>query len=467
MIFNKYLKMSLPKIFIFSMLLIVLPCSAYAATISVLNQDGANEGFNDPTPVSPEGGNPGLTLGEQRLNALRFAADIVEGLLPTDSPVVIEVGANFDDLGDCEITPELTVSAILGGAGPETVHKDFSSAPLADTWYTQAQANALEAVDLDPGNNDAGAVFNTSIDDGFVCSSSLGGLLINWYYGYDQIVQEIIGVNFEIDFVSIVIHELIHAVGFLTLVDLQTGAELLGSPDTYSFQLEDHPSGMAWPDMTDAQRLVSTTSGGNLHWTGANVVSALGQHKGMYDPVTVEAGSSVSHFELIGTELMEPSYSGPNHNPGLAESLLSDIGWDLVGCTVSESPETSCSDGIDNDCDGAVDSNDLDCPQPCVPTQTVELDCQDGLDNDCNDLTDGDDANCQVVCEAPGCTITESPESTCDDSIDNDCDGLVDENDADCTSSECTLAQVGDSCTLDGECCTNKCKGAPGRKTCK
>jgi serine protease len=30
-------------------------------------------------------------------------------------------------------------------------------------------------------------------------------------------------------------------------------------------------------------------------------------------------------------------------------------------CTVTENPEVSCSDGLDNDCDGAADSNDTDC----------------------------------------------------------------------------------------------------------
>ena len=31
----------------------------------------------------------------------------------------------------------------------------------------------------------------------------------------------------------------------------------------------------------------------------------------------------------------------------------------------------------------------------------------------------------------------------------------------------CTLAQLGDSCTADADCCSGKCKGGPGNKTCK
>ncbi|MDY7094028.1 MAG: matrixin family metalloprotease [Acidobacteriota bacterium] len=31
----------------------------------------------------------------------------------------------------------------------------------------------------------------------------------------------------------------------------------------------------------------------------------------------------------------------------------------------------------------------------------------------------------------------------------------------------CTLGQKGDSCSVDGDCCSNKCRGPSGRKTCK
>lgn len=51
------------------------PAAAHAnATITIVNADGPNEGFNDPTPIAPVGGNPGTTVGEQRLNLFRYAA---------------------------------------------------------------------------------------------------------------------------------------------------------------------------------------------------------------------------------------------------------------------------------------------------------------------------------------------------------------------------------------------------------
>ena len=70
--------------------------SAGAATISILNGDGANEGFNDTTPVAPVPGNPGTTLGQQRLNLFQAAADRWAAMLVSDVEIVVL--ARFDSL---------------------------------------------------------------------------------------------------------------------------------------------------------------------------------------------------------------------------------------------------------------------------------------------------------------------------------------------------------------------------------
>lgn len=194
-----------------------------AATITVVNLDGAGEGFNDPSAPdfnSTAGGNTGATLGAQRLNAFQFAANIFGAAI--NSSVVIRVGANFDPLF---CTATLT---ILGQAGPVTAHRDFANALVPNTWYSAALANKLAGTDLAPANDDIGATFNSAI--GTTCAFPLP-----WYYGTDA--NPPAGT---IDFVTVVLHELGHGLGFLTFVSLSTGAKLVGRNDVFMLNLENH-----------------------------------------------------------------------------------------------------------------------------------------------------------------------------------------------------------------------------------
>lgn len=72
------------------------------------------------------------------------------------------------------------------------------------------------------------------------------------------------------------------------------------------------------------------------------------------------------------------------------------------------------------------------------------------------------------LASGPTCTPTEGPETSCSDGQDNDCDGLTDGSDSDCGSAGgCDLGQRGDPCTANSDCCSQSCKGKPGRKSCK
>ena len=58
-------------------------------------------------------------------------------------------------------------------------------------------------------------------------------------------------------------------------------------------------------------------------------------------------------------------------------------------------------------------------------------------------------------------------ELDCIDGIDDDCDGSIDCADADCAGDvACVCALAGTTCTSGQECCSGKCKGKPGRRTC-
>lgn len=297
--------------------------AVHAATVIVVNNDGAGEGFNDPTAAAPVGGNSGTTVGMQRQIAFQRAADIWGALL--SSAVPIRVGARFNPLS-CTAT-----SAILGSAGPVSAYRDFAGAPVAGTWYPVALANALYGSDLDSGaGNDISAQFNSNIGT-TGCMESSG-----WYYGLDASPP-----SGKMDFVSVLLHELGHGLGFLTYVNLTTGARMLGFNDTYMRNLESHgavPSD--YPSMSDAQRVTASTSTGNLHWLGANVRAAsgmltagtVGDHVRMYAPSPAKSGSSVSHWDTVLTpnQIMEPSYTVALHNPVLELPLFKDIGWTVL-----------------------------------------------------------------------------------------------------------------------------------------
>ncbi|RJQ45872.1 MAG: hypothetical protein C4538_07800, partial [Nitrospiraceae bacterium] len=168
------------------------------------------------------------------------------------------------------------------------------------------------------------------------------------------------------------------------------------------------------------------------------------------------------------------------------------------GTPQTEGPagDLTCSDGSDNDCDGAADTRDSNCSTVCVdndgdgygmnahpscPNGTV-IDCNDNnsginpgaADNNCN----GVDENCsgtpdegytpstttcgtgacaatgQNICQSgtvvntctPGAPQTEGPYSdqTCTDAVDNDCDGVTDAADNGCAPPTVCIDNDGD-----------------------
>src|SRR5690349_24995871 len=101
------------------------------ATFVIVNVDSPGEGFNDPTPAAPVGGNPGTTVGQQRLNVFVKAGQIWDAIL--HSPITIRVQASFDPLS---CTP---TSGVLGSAGPTTADSDFPGAGFPATCYASAE----------------------------------------------------------------------------------------------------------------------------------------------------------------------------------------------------------------------------------------------------------------------------------------------------------------------------------------
>ncbi len=156
--------MRTPKLFTLLVLAALVPAVQVpafgAANIVIVNGDGPNEGFNDPTPATPVGGNPGTTVGQQRLIAFQYAANVWGSIL--DSAVPVYVQATFDPLA-CNAT-----GATLGAAGAIQIFSNFPGREYDNTWYHVALANKLAGTDLAPGPNgtaadDIQAIFNANL----------------------------------------------------------------------------------------------------------------------------------------------------------------------------------------------------------------------------------------------------------------------------------------------------------------
>jgi len=299
--------------------------AAQAATFTIINTDGAGEGFNDNTPALPVGNNPGTTVGEQRLIAFQYAADLWGARI--DSDIDIRVEASFDEL-QCN-----SFGAVLGAAGPKVINRDFAGAPLKNTWYPPSIANIIAGTDINPATEEIVAFFNSRLGQ----PDCLAGTF--FYYGLDG------NEGLNIDFVTVLTHELGHGLGFLSLVDPSTGQELSGFPDVFSNFLEDHSTGNLFPDMTDFERAVASVDGtqstSDLHTVAPTAVEAGefltgGRHTSghllMYAPNPVEPGSSVSHWAKVMTpnQMMEPSFTAALHNIDLELALFSDLGYPLI-----------------------------------------------------------------------------------------------------------------------------------------
>jgi hypothetical protein len=256
------------------------------ATIIINNINSAGVGFNDPTPAAPVGGNPGTTLGEQRLYAFTYAADQWGATLTSTIPIVIS--AQMTPL-DCSST-----SAVLGSAGASQIFRNFPNAPKTNTWYSYALANKLAGAYQGTLNApQINANFNSNLGQ----TGCLDGQF--FYLGVDNQSPAT-----SIDFVTVLLHEMGHGLGFQTYTNGANGAQNGGVPSIWDYYLFGTATNKLWKDMTNAQRKASAISVNQLVWTGPIVTAALPGVLTQGTPsLTISgpaAGSAAGNY-LVGT----------------------------------------------------------------------------------------------------------------------------------------------------------------------
>ncbi|RMG18265.1 MAG: hypothetical protein D6730_23045, partial [Bacteroidetes bacterium] len=246
--------------------------------------------------------------------AFQHAVDIWESLIT--SPVTIVVNATFQPLAP----------GVLGSAGPGFIARDFPGA-VPGTWYGAALAEKLAGVDILPGVPDIDANFSSTFA---------------WYFGRDG--QAPPGTY---DFVTVVLHELGHGLGFFG------SANAIPSPvlGIYGFSTPAFPT--IYDRFTEDGGGTTTTSiappgvvspalgahfqSDNLFVDGPNANAGNGGSRPkIYAPFPFRGGSSYSHWDEATfppgnpQSLMTPflSFQEANHNPGPATlGMFEDHGW--------------------------------------------------------------------------------------------------------------------------------------------
>lgn len=247
--------------------LLLAPASALASADFVIHANGA--AFSDTSPAAPVGRNNARTVGAQRLAAVKYAASIWSKLLDSPVPIVVEV--QFSDLGCGEDDRGIKLASArpagaMAGLTPTGVNIQHA--------VPSALANRLSGMDLDPLEPDILLSINSAIDER--CKRMTGP----WYYGLDGAPGD---AN---DLVDVLLHELAHGLGFLSLVDDDTGAlprfrddsEEVSLLDAFTAHLTDVRTGRPWSELTDAERLRSANTPRNVVWTGPNVRAAVERH---------------------------------------------------------------------------------------------------------------------------------------------------------------------------------------------
>lgn len=301
-------------------LVVVLACSTSAfagATVIIINADGENEGFNDPTPAAPVGGNTGITRGQQRLIAFQHAADIWGATL--DSNEAIYVVAAFNPLG----------TNVLGSAGAWDVFSDFPGvglypgAEFPETWYSSALADKRAGVDQDNTAPDINAQFSSNF---------------NFYLGLDN------NHGAQIDLVVVLLHELGHGLGFQNFVNESTGANLGGftdggrfyplQTDIYSRHTLDTTNGLYWNEMTQAQRQASAIRYGRVVWDGAAVNAGVPNVLSFGSPeVRIISPAAIAGAYQFGTA----AFGSPISSPGVSANVVAGVdAADAAGPTTTD-----------------------------------------------------------------------------------------------------------------------------------
>lgn len=242
--------------------------------------------------------------------AFQYAVDIWASLLYSDVPIYVQ--ANYEVLDD----------GVLGSAGATEYLSDFPGAPKPELYYPIALVEKLTGREWNaPGNPDIVARFSSVFD---------------WYLGTDG------NPSGRQDFVTVVLHELCHGLGFSGLVGSSSWefTEDSGEGSRYGSFIVDGTGLRMFDVENGSTELEQYLTSDNLFLDNPASVKANGNTlPKIYAPDPWNGGSSISHWDdatFDGTDnaLMTHALSSGEavHDPGATTlGLFRDLGWFTSG----------------------------------------------------------------------------------------------------------------------------------------
>ncbi len=297
----------------------------FAITIEVTYTDEQGTGFYDEAELTEEqkallgeAGNEAQTLGEARRNAFEYAADLLADKLGGDTSVNIE--ASFTDDG--------TYLAAL-------TYKKLVRLEGSDLFYHTSLAEAISGEELNGQDPDARLIFSERYD---------------FYYGF-----ELMYLQSPYDFVEIVIHELIHALGFTSSITqdgsfsrnsviIDGSTRQLEAVQIFDAQLYSQRHGKLLVDLSAAERLEAVTSDTGLLWDGTNGGEnpcSYGQRMAELQPQHVIAADGkprlwappsfqlIAHLNIETVDTMSWQTPMKRRAMDLSLGMLKDMGWEI------------------------------------------------------------------------------------------------------------------------------------------
>ena len=261
--------------------------------------------------------------------AMNHVVDILDDLINSTVPIAIDAcyqaAVMQDPNGDT--VPDLDT---LASAGPSDflTQNDVAALPVANREYAIALANALSGVD----QNGAGVEISMSANSRY-----------NWDFCTTGCT-----VDAELnDFVSTIIHEVLHGLGFFTSFDpvtdqngAETGEGMYSNPpaimDDYVIQIADNAKLIDLPNNSATLWNAMQQGSGTVGFNGPNTLAINGSAPLIYTPNQYQQGSSMSHWDddaasSLGRMMNSATGAGPSSRVLSAVTLmaLKDIGWSV------------------------------------------------------------------------------------------------------------------------------------------